>query len=49
MPSAEEMAALNTAMQAAVGSLTGRILHLEAQARAQEEQLEVQMQAFADQ
>ncbi len=46
---ADEMAALNTATQAAVGSLTGRILHLEAQARAQEERLEVQMRAFADQ
>ena len=46
---ADEMAALNTATQAAVGSLTGRILHLEAQARARELQHEVQMEAFADQ
>jgi hypothetical protein len=46
---ADEMAALNTATQAAVGSLTGRILHLEAQARAHEERHEVQMRAFADQ
>jgi hypothetical protein len=43
---ADEMAASNTATQAA-GSLTGRILHLEAQARAHEEQREVQMRAFA--
>jgi hypothetical protein len=43
------MAALNTATQAAVGSLTGRILHLEAQVRAHEERHEVQMRAFADQ
>jgi hypothetical protein len=46
---ADEMAALNTATQAAVGSLTGRILHLEAQARAHEERLEVQMREFAAQ
>ena len=43
---ADEIAALNTATQAAVGSLTGRILHLEAQGRAHGQQLEAQMQQF---
>jgi hypothetical protein len=38
---ADEMAALNTATQAAVGSLSGRILHLEARGRAHEERHEV--------
>jgi hypothetical protein len=45
---ADEMAALNTVTQAA-GSLTGKMLHLKAQAPAHEEQHEVQMRTFADQ